>query len=192
MRCVTASMAARAYKARANPSRNHPSSLFRVARTHWPHAEPTSNACPSASSSGLRGFPEHQCCIKDTLSERDSAQSARGSRHRRIAARTGSDEKSLRWNHVPSHRAADRDSSHYKRVSSIKFFRAYPVELQCVAVDDGSRLDTEAGTGHRRLDPRGHDNGKPVERPGRKATRLTRKESRHASRATERSSRRGT
>jgi hypothetical protein len=148
------------------PSRNQSSSLSRVARSYRPSAEPKSKS-PAVSRA-----------------PRD-----------RNAARTRRDEQPLIHNQAPRLHEANCDSWHQSGVSEIRFPRAYLVVLQCVAVEhdlSSNGRETVAGEHQRCLHPRGPDNGKPVERPGRKAPRLKRKKLRHASRAAERFSRRST
>jgi hypothetical protein len=184
-----------AYKARANPSRNQPSSLSRAVHNATPKM--LSPATPSSSggrwSSEVRralGIPHHgvfQVQVTNARSPRDteSPESTCGSYD---------DEGPLLPHRAGKTQKKKRDSSHEKLVSAIKFLDAYHVVRQYVtATHELSSSDRIGLTVHHpRCLLRGPDNGKPVERPGRKAPRLQRANSRHASRAAERYLRRST
>ena len=138
---------------------------------HRPHAEPKSASFASASRSGPR--------------VRSGARLSLGFSYRGTLAHALHDP-SVRVRNMP---AQKRDLSHAQSGCQ----RTYRIVPQCVAYggnvssNDRERVASQF-TG---CLTRGPDNGKPVERPGRKATRLQRRVSRHARRAAERSFGRG-
>lgn len=182
--------------ARQSLSRNQSSSLSHAAQFPRPHAEPKSKSRASASSSGSRDQfwsrvaqhePHHHRlrCRANAVDASHGAAHFEGSRP---------DGPLLSCAGSAQSRATERDASHQQVVSGISFSVVYHLVLQGVAVTSRvSSIDRKPAGEHRWcLRQRGPDNGKPAERPGRKATRLPRRNVRHASRAAERYPRRST
>ena len=190
--CVLSHRAARSrgLTKRANPSRNHSSSLSRAVHNSAPNslfpATPTRTGGHWFSEArSTLGIPHHSAIRVQVTNARsprhtNSPQSTRGAHN---------DEGSLTPHRAEDGQKEKRDSSHEKVVSAISFLGAYHVVRQYVTpVYDLSSFERTRLTVHhpRCLLLRGPDNGKPVERPGRKAPRLKRANSRQASRAAER------
>ena len=194
-------MRPRPYKARANSSRKKAESLSLDTRRRRLNAEPQY----FLSAPALRS--EDQSCrqLRSLLENphRVSDESRRGSRVEHTLAWERSapnDEGSLTHDSTEvSHNAncssqiGNRDSTHANVVRRIKFLGGYHVVRQCVTPTcDFSSSPRRLTAPHEVPRSRGPDNGKPVERPGRKAPRLKRAKSRYASRAAERFPRRST
>lgn len=164
-------------------SRKSPSSLSRAARSSRPKAEPM----PLPPVTGF--FSDGQWASRSLNASRDV-------RHDCAGCGAPNDEGSLTQTGSQKARITKCDSSHRNDVSTNQLLGCYHVAQQCVTgtgdFSSSQRRTLTAQPIIRRLSPRGPDNGTPVERPVRKAPRLTRANSRHASRAAERSFWRGT
>lgn len=174
---------------RATQSRNQPSLLSRAAPSTQPHADQKFFRRTPASRSGVSSHP----AVEITLANPHRSRTTNTQHARNRGAPNDHASRAGDRSRKRSHKK--RDSSHENVVSVIKFSGAYRVMRQCVtaALHFSSFERRHAGAGLTLgLDPRGHDKRKPIERSGRKATRLQRNPSRQASRATERSSRRET
>lgn len=166
--------------------------MSRAARSYRPNAEPKSKSksrAPASRHDGRVPTELHVALADSYKRRREFVATAFGT--------SGRSRKEVCWRRdlrkslsgMAHRRASNRDSSHERVVSSIKFQRSYRVAAQCVAsASDGASLERERWCLHYR----GPDNGKPVEKPGRKAPRLQRRKPRHASRAPERFSWRST
>jgi hypothetical protein len=180
------------------PSRNQPSSssLSHAVPENRPFAEPTSKSNTSASSNGVRVSSHRPRSSGNNPHDRGPCGKVSNRSRFKRTATLCCDHRSRRYaNRERAGATFERDSSHELRVRIIRIRGFYRVIPQCVAFRgelSSNGRETLIGAFTRCLDPRGPDNGKPVERPGRKATRLQRKKPRHASRAAERSSRRDT
>lgn len=176
----------------ASPS----SSLHQAAFSCRPYAEPKSKPLSFASTIGSG-------CARLFAPPDDRALRARARSGVRSPSAFGWNLLTQAIKSPPHYRtpikscvySQNRDSSHEQVVRPIKFFRAYRIVPQCVALscDDSSSGRKRVTKEFRRcLQQRGPDNGKPDESPRRKATRLQRNQERHAGRAAERSPRRCT